>query len=144
MITQATVTEHDLRRLLQLVEEAELTTDEMFPSSVLAGLHHLIPATEITFQLMRWRARRTSEASGLCVSPEGDVHVDSEMHDDFWSAFWAYGGCSYPMDTGDYTSVLRETDDDMSPRERARTAMGQLHGGPPCGAPGVHVVATTG
>ena len=126
MITQATVTERDLRRLLQVVEEAELATDEMFPPSVLVDLHHLIPATEMTFQQMRWRARRTLEASGLSVAPDGGMHVDTEMHEDFWSAFWAYGGCSYPMDTGDYTSVLRETDDDLSANERARTAMGQL------------------
>ena len=134
MSVQATVTEQDLRRLLQLVDEAEFAPDdEEFPSSVLVGLHRIIPAADITFQLMRSRNRTTIETGGLWVDPDGGVHdmndgsdgVDDEMRALFWSAFWEDGGCSFTQDTGDYTSVLRGSDE--SPGwDGAHSAMADL------------------
>lgn len=57
---------------------------------------------------------------------DGSDGTDEQMRDLFWSAFWEYGGYSYPQDTGDYTSVVRGSDR-FSERENAGTAMGDLN-----------------
>jgi len=135
MITQTTVTEHDLRRLLALVNEAAFATEaEVFPSSVLIGLHRIVPACDITFQLTNASARKTLSVDGLWVDPDGGVHdmndgsdgVDDDMREAFATAFWEPGGCSYPQDTDDYTTVLSDTTDGRSDQERANSMMDDL------------------
>ncbi len=123
MSATATVTDRDVRHLLRLIDEAAPIAGEEFPSSVLFGLREVIPSTDITFQLMdartRWLRIHQVDDNGLLVA-DGD---EDELDELFWSAFWEYGGCSYPQDSGDYTTVWRRSDR-LSDREYAETAMG--------------------
>ncbi len=129
MSAQATVTDRDVRHLVQLVEEgAEADDSWPFPSSVLIGLHEIVPCDDVTFQLMD--ARR-QEVTGLWVDGQGAVHDMAEDDDEgglsdlFWSGFWEYGGCSYQQITGDYLSIQRRSDE-FSDREYATTIMGDF------------------
>jgi DNA-binding CsgD family transcriptional regulator len=126
-VRSSTVTETDVVALLDLVEQARAADrEETFYSSVLMGLRDLIPCDDIAFQLMDVRRRIVS---GVCVTDEGVSHdledPDPDVQAAFWDAFWADGGCSYPMDRDDYVTILRRSDlhDD---REYSRTAMGAL------------------
>lgn len=128
MGSQDTVTERDLRRLLGLADAATSAADGHFPIDVLAGLREIIPCNDVSFLLMDGRRRKQwgtcvddVEALAFCE----DESEDSEEYQLFWSAFWAYGGCSYPQETGDYASVLRRSDR-FGDREYDTTAMGQV------------------
>jgi DNA-binding CsgD family transcriptional regulator len=128
-MSSSSVTETDVRAVLELVEHAQpADEDEVFYSSVLVGLRQLIPCDDITFQLMDVR-RRTF--SGVCVTDDGvsrDLETpDPEDVERFWAAFWAEGGCSYPMDRNDYVTILRRSDM-YGDLEYSRTAMGALSG----------------
>ena len=126
-MSSSTVTETDVLALLNLVERAQpADEEEQFYSSVLIGLRELIPCDDITFQLMDVRRRIVS---GVCVTDDGVSHdladPDPAVEAQWWTAFWAEGGCSYPIDHDDYVTILRRSDlyGDV---EYSRTAMGAL------------------
>ncbi len=121
------VTDGELRAALEVLERAQAADDvEQFYSEVLVGLRTLIPCDDMTFQLMDARRRVLSGVEvtdeGVSYDLEGD---DPDLSNEFWAAFWGEGGCSYPQDSGDYTTVLRRSDQ-MGDREYAQTRMGAL------------------
>lgn len=126
MGAQSTVTDDDLRRLLGLLAEAESADDQAeVPFSLLAGLRHVVPCDDITFQVMDVRDGRPR---GPCLDDQGAHDLadnDPGLREEFWTAFWEPGGCSYPQDTGDFVSVLRRSDR-FSDRSYGRTAMGDF------------------
>lgn len=126
-MTSSTITDADLSNILRVLECAEAADDvEPFYSSVLVALRELVPCDDITFQVMDLRRQL---ASGVCVTDAGVSYElmdpDPAIEQEFWAAYWAEGGCNYPEDTGDYVTVLRESDR-SGDLERARTRMGSL------------------
>jgi DNA-binding CsgD family transcriptional regulator len=126
-VSSSTVTETEVVALLDLVERAQPANgEERFYSSVLIGLRELIPCDDITFQLMDVQRRIVS---GVCVTDDGVSHdledPDPVVEAAFWDAFWAEGGCSYPMDRNDYVTILRRSDM-YGDLEYSRAAMGAL------------------
>jgi DNA-binding CsgD family transcriptional regulator len=125
--TSSIITETDLLKVLDVVDHAEPANGtEQFYSSVLVALRELVPCDDITFQVMDVRGR---SATGVCVTDDG-VSYDLEDGDpatmqEFWSAYWAEGGCSYPHETGDHVTILRRSDR-FGDVEYARTRMGSL------------------
>lgn len=122
------VTETDLVRLLGLADSSmPAHADEEFPGSVLAGLREIIPCTDITFQLTdgRQNAARGCHAddSGTHDLGEDGCDDDAELSALLWSSFWTDGGCSYPQDSGDCTTVFRQSDL-MSDLAYAKTGVG--------------------
>jgi DNA-binding CsgD family transcriptional regulator len=127
MVVQSTVTDRDVRRLMQVIDSVGQTLDAQDALfAVLAGMREIIPCDDITFQVMDVR---TGRAHGPVIDHTGrhDLADDEDEETDaaFWAAFWQPGGCSYPQDTGDYSSVLR-TSDQFSKRDHANTPMGDL------------------
>jgi DNA-binding CsgD family transcriptional regulator len=127
MTITSTITDKDLGDILGVVERAEPADDvEPFYSSVLVALRELVPCDDVTFQVMDVHRRL---ASGVCVT-DGGVSYDLGEDDlaseqEFWEAYWADGGCSYPHETGDFTRILRRSDR-LGAVEDARTRMGSL------------------
>jgi DNA-binding CsgD family transcriptional regulator len=109
---QSTVTDRDVRALLDLTERAvPAGSDEIFYSNVLIGLNELIPCWDITFQLMDLQQQRV-----WCTTLEDGVVMqagpDDEQTDEdraFMAAFWADGGCAYPEPNPDYTTIRCES-----------------------------------
>jgi DNA-binding CsgD family transcriptional regulator len=126
-MTTATITDADLSTILHVLECAQPADRvEPFYSSVLVAIRELVPCDDITFQIMDVRRQL---ASGVCVTDDGISYdltePDPASEQEFWAAYWAEGGCSYPHETGDYTTVLRESDR-FGVLERARTRMGSM------------------
>jgi len=127
MTITSTITDKDLGDILGVVERAEPADGvEQFYSSVLMALRELVPCDDITFQIMDVRRQ---VVAGVCVTDDG---VSYELMDpdpagerEFWAAYWAEGGCSYPHETGDFTTILRRSDR-FGELENARTRMGSL------------------
>ena len=124
------ITTRDVARLLEILEDAEATDDEVFYSSVLRGLAELVPCDDVTFQLMDVEHRAvtgvTVIADGSTTRIEDDLD-DAEM-DRFWQAFFAPGGCSYASIRAgrpDYGMVVRHSDR-LGSREYAGTLMGRF------------------
>ncbi len=129
MYSNDTVTDNDVRRLLQIVDQVrEQPEDRCFPAAVLTGLLEMIPCSEIGFQLTE--PHRQAVVDGVHVYDdtlhdlsEPAPDEDAEREALFWEGYWQVGGCSYPLDTGDYTSVLRRSDR-ISDRAFAATTTG--------------------
>lgn len=117
MHSNDTVTDNDVRRLLQIVDQVpEQPEDGCFPAAALISLLDLIPCSEIGFQLSEPHRRTVVDCVHVFDGdrlhdlsdpvPDEDAHLEAL----FWDGYWQVGGCSYPRDTGDYTSVLRRSD----------------------------------
>jgi DNA-binding CsgD family transcriptional regulator len=125
--TLSTITDADVSELLGVLERAQpIDGTEQFYSSALSALRELVPCDDITFQVMDVQRRLIG---GVCVTDEG-VSYDIEPEDvadleEFWAAYWAEGGCSFPHETGDYTTIVRRSDM-FSDLEYSRTRMGSL------------------
>ncbi|MGN6611328.1 MAG: helix-turn-helix transcriptional regulator [Angustibacter sp.] len=127
MATTSTLTDADLARVLGVVERAEPADDrEELYSAVLVALREVVPCDDITFQVADVRRRR---ATGVCVTDAGvetgSLESDAAEAHEFWEAYWAEGGCSYPHDSGDYVTILRRSDR-FGDAEFANTRMGSL------------------
>lgn len=131
MSSQDTVTERDLRRLLQLVDLAREAPDGWtMPAVVLAGLRELVPCTDISFPLLDPQARAT--VGGVYFEGGHTLHdlalavddPDEDAADElFWREWATESGCGYPQVTRDWTTVLR-CSDRMSDRAFAATPSG--------------------
>lgn len=129
MHSNDTVTDNDVRRLLQIVDRVrEQPEDRCFPAAVLTGLRELVPCSGIGFQLSEPHRQAVVDGVQLegetlhdCSEPVSDEDADRTAL--FWEGYWQVGGCSYPIDTGDYTSVLRRSDR-ISDRAFAATTTG--------------------
>lgn len=118
MSSHDTVTERDLRRLLEVVEEAREQRDSwLLPAPVLFGVCELVPCTDVGFCLMDVPQRRT--VGGVYLEQGVTLHDLAVPTDDatelaldevFWDAWATESGCGYPQVSGDHTTVLRQSD----------------------------------
>lgn len=108
MVEQLTITEQDLRRLLDVADAGQNYVDgEQFPHEALRSLQVLIPSFDVTFAITR-------PYDGVTVSlDEADdrpmVRSDAEGEAFYWDVWWHSPG-SHPVRTGDFTTVYRESD----------------------------------
>jgi DNA-binding CsgD family transcriptional regulator len=122
MVDQLTVTERDLRRMLDVVDRGrEAAPEEVFPRGVMHALAELIPADDITFQVSRPLDREfvaSEEVTELPTEPgEG-------WEDLFWRSYWDDEVCSRPQRTGDYDTVWKVSDY-LSARQLATSPVGE-------------------
>jgi DNA-binding CsgD family transcriptional regulator len=123
----SSITDVEVSELLGLLERAEPVDGvEPFYSTAMNALRELVPCDDMTFQIMDVRRRLVG---GVCVTDEGvsyDIQFDDPaMLEEFWAAYWAEGGCSFPHETGDYTTIVRRSDM-FGDLEYGRTRMGSL------------------
>ena len=95
----------DLRLILDVVDRHRCgTPGQHVPDSLLRDLAKLVPFDDATFQVMDpYRHLLSIQA----VEPSSSTD-DDEVLDLWWPAFWE--SCSYPLLTGDYTTVWRGSD----------------------------------
>jgi DNA-binding CsgD family transcriptional regulator len=123
----SSITDTDVNDLLGVLQRAEpVDSTEPFYSGALTALREIVPCDDMTFQIMDVQRRLLG---GVCVTDEG-VSYDIEPQDpatleEFWAAYWAEGGCSFPHETGDYTTIVRRSDM-FGDLEYGRTRMGSL------------------
>jgi DNA-binding CsgD family transcriptional regulator len=123
----SSITDADVSALLGVLDRAEpVDGTEQFYSSALSALRELVPCDDMTFQIMDVQRRLIG---GVCVTDDG-VSYDIEPEDpaeveEFWAAYWAEGGCSFPHESGDYATIVRRSDM-FNDLEYGRTRMGSL------------------
>jgi DNA-binding CsgD family transcriptional regulator len=118
---QLTVTERDLRRMLDVVDHHRWGgAGEEFPREVLRALRELIPADDITFQVSRPQDRVFIGLEELTGSPPG---LDDDCDELFWQLYWRHKICSRPQQTGDHESVWMMSDY-LSARQLANSEAG--------------------
>ncbi len=127
MAGPSTISEKDLRRLLDVVSPQEvhdgLSDDGCeLPTSVLQGLADLIPCAALSFFVMDTRRRAVLASQDLAFAdlPE-ETAEDIEM---FFDAYWDCLACCYPERSGDHERVTTWTDF-HSEREYRNLLMGQ-------------------
>jgi DNA-binding CsgD family transcriptional regulator len=117
-----TVTEHDLRRMLDVVERGRLADpDEVFPHALLAALAELVPAEEVTFQVSRPLDREVVAQEEFGIVPDPLPDGWEEL---FWRSYWEGETCCRPQLTGDYQSVWKVSDY-LSDRQLANSIVGE-------------------
>ncbi|MEU4607835.1 response regulator transcription factor [Kribbella sp. NPDC023972] len=119
---QLTVTERDLRRMLDVIDLGrQAGPDEVFPRELMQGLAELIPADDITFQVSRPLER---EFVAMEEVTEEEAELGEGWEDLFWQSYWYAEVCSRPQRTGDYESIWKLSDY-LSARELARSPLGE-------------------
>jgi DNA-binding CsgD family transcriptional regulator len=103
--------EHDLRSLAAIVnqERADLPQKGV-PLSLLSDLKNQIPCDYVLFH--GYDTRRNAYWFAQQV-PEDDEDLDTEPDQEFptfWEHFWECKPCSYPDHSGDWRSIVQETD----------------------------------
>ena len=117
-----TVTEHDLRRMLDVVERGRLADpDEVFPHGLLAALAELVPAEEVTFQVSRPLDREVVAQEEFGIVPDPLPDGWEEL---FWRSYWEGETCCRPQVTGDYQSVWKVSDY-LSTQQLANSIVGE-------------------
>lgn len=108
MVEQATITERDLRQLLDVIDAGnDVVEGEQFPHEVLRSLQRLIPSFDVTFAMSRPYDRVTislDEADDRPWIPDDDP----EGWEFYWDCWWHSTGV-HPLVTGD-RSVFRDSD----------------------------------
>ncbi|MGY4766965.1 helix-turn-helix domain-containing protein [Kribbella sp. CWNU-51] len=107
MVDQLTVTEHDLRTMLDVVDRGRnADPEELFPRDLLRALTDLVPAEHISYQVSRPLDR---EFIGLELVGDPD-DLDDGWEDLFWQSYWEGETSCRPQLTGDYDTVWRVSD----------------------------------
>ncbi|TCO49420.1 regulatory LuxR family protein [Kribbella antiqua] len=119
MVEQLTVTERDLRRMLDVIDLGrQAGPDEVFPRELMHALAELIPADDVTFQISRPLDREFVAAEEVTEQP---VDPGEGWEDVFWRSYWDDEVCSRPQRTGDYDTIWKVSD---------YRSVRQLHGSP--------------
>jgi DNA-binding CsgD family transcriptional regulator len=109
MVEQLTVTERDLRQMLDVIDRGrQAGPEEEFPREVMRALADLVPADDITFQRSRPLDREFVAVEEVTELPTDDPGEGWE--DLFWRSYWASEACSRPQRTGDYDTVWKVSD----------------------------------
>jgi DNA-binding CsgD family transcriptional regulator len=116
----ASITETDLRRLLDIASPTATDDGLEVPPEMLVGLSELIPCASISFFVMDTRRSSILASQELTLAdlPEEDAEADAL----FFSGYWDCIACSYPERSGDHTSVTM-WHDFYSEREFSRLVM---------------------
>jgi DNA-binding CsgD family transcriptional regulator len=126
MTSNWVMTETDVRALLDVFDRCQAAAaDDIFYAGVLTGVRELIPCDDISFQLMDVAEQRMRL---LVVSDDGVQREESVGSTDeflhlFWQEFWEEDGCSGPMTSGDYSTLMHYADR-WSKRAWASTPLG--------------------
>ena len=123
MVDQLTVTERDLRTMLDVVDRGRHAgPEEVFPRDLLRALGELVPAEDITYQVSRPLDR---EFIGLEeVGDVDDDKLEDGWEDLFWRSYWEGETCCRPQLTGDYETVWRVSDY-LTDRQLADSIVGE-------------------
>jgi DNA-binding CsgD family transcriptional regulator len=122
MVEQLTVTERDLRRMLDVIDRGrQAGPDEVFPRELMRALAELIPADDVTFQVSRPLDREFVATEEVT---EQEVDPGEDWEDVFWRSYWADDVCSRPQRTGDYETVWKVSDY-LSARQLERSPVGE-------------------
>ncbi|MGW6281096.1 helix-turn-helix domain-containing protein [Kribbella sp. NPDC055071] len=109
MTRQLTVTERDLRQLLDVVDRGrDADPQELFPRALLRALADLVPAEDISFQRCRPLDREFVDLEEGRAEPEPGL--DDGWEDLFWQCYWDGEACCRPQLTGDYTTAWKLSD----------------------------------
>jgi DNA-binding CsgD family transcriptional regulator len=105
-----TITDRDMRAMLDIANNNDHTGDEPLPGSVMAGLFELIRCDNVTFSLYD-----TERRVPVFDQEEGEIFVctpeeEEEFDRAFWRNYWNSRGCCYPDVTGDLTTVTTMAD----------------------------------
>jgi DNA-binding CsgD family transcriptional regulator len=105
MAARTTIADSDVRLILDLADSARAgERGTHVPHSMVGDLATLVPYDLATFQIMNLH-------EGWISLQESDSPVavdDNNQLDVWWPAWWEC--CSYPQRTGDYVSILRDSD----------------------------------
>jgi len=106
------VTDRDLRDLVNLVEEAKRAPAACgVPPVVLELLQALVPCAIVSFIDLHPRRRVTLHDQDYpSADPAGDPGADSDDDDPFWAHYWQTLPCSYPSTSGDERSITTISD----------------------------------
>ena len=112
MAVRVSMSTRDLRRLIELGDLARLHDDGgVFPESILRELADLVPCDNVTYSVNdAYRRRNLGGASLICYDAVSSASDDAEMDAFYWRHFWSFPQCSYPDRTGDWSSIVRESD----------------------------------
>jgi DNA-binding CsgD family transcriptional regulator len=122
MVEQLTVTERDLRTMLDVVDRGrEAGPGEVFPRGLLQALAGLVPAEDISYQVSRPLDR---ELVGLEEVGEVDGELEEGWEDLFWRSYWEGDTCCRPQVTGDYNTVWKVSDY-LTERQLADSIVGE-------------------
>jgi DNA-binding CsgD family transcriptional regulator len=104
----SSITEQDLRRLLDVVSPEAVSSDgpEM-PEQVLLGLAELIPSACVSFFVMDARRRQVHAMQEVLLAdlPPDDGELDELFFDAYWDST-----CSWPERSGDHERVTMDSD----------------------------------
>jgi DNA-binding CsgD family transcriptional regulator len=107
------MTDTDIRALLGVFDRCEPSADDdIFYADVLTGLRELIPCMHITFQLMDVAEQRLRllYVTDDAVQREELVGATDEFTRLFWQEFWEEDGCSGPLTSGDYSTLIHHAE----------------------------------
>jgi DNA-binding CsgD family transcriptional regulator len=122
MVSQLTVTERDLRQMLDVVEQGrKADPEELFPRDLLGALAELVRAECISYQVSRPLDR---EFVGLEVVSDVPDDLEDGWEDLFWRSYWEGETCCRPQLTGDYDTVWRVSDY-LTERQLADSIVGE-------------------
>ncbi|WP_405069394.1 response regulator transcription factor [Kribbella sp. NBC_01510] len=122
MVDQLTVTEHDLRTMLGVIDRGRnADPEELFPRDLLRALTDLVPAEHISYQVSR---PLDHEFIGLELVGDVADDLDDGWEDLFWRSYWEGETCCRPQLTGDYDTVWRMSDY-LTERQLADSIVGE-------------------
>ncbi|NMO49596.1 helix-turn-helix transcriptional regulator [Actinoplanes sp. TBRC 11911] len=105
-----TITDRDMRAMLEIANTEDRSGGSPLPGSVMAGLFELIGCDNVTFAQCdtERRVQIFDQEEGLIysVTPEEEAELDRA----FWRHYWNSRGCCYPDVTGDLTTVTTMAD----------------------------------
>jgi len=108
VVEQLTITERDLRRLLDVADAGQNYVDgEQFPHEALRSLQVLIPSFDVTFAITRPYDCVTVSLDEADDRPWAPSTPEGEAF--YWDIWWHSSG-SHPVRTGDFTTVYRHSD----------------------------------
>jgi DNA-binding CsgD family transcriptional regulator len=105
-----TITDRDLRAMLDIANNADDNAGNPLPGSVMAGLFRLIGCDNVSFAQCD-----TERRIQVFDQEEGEIYrctpeEDAELERAFWRNFWNSRGCCYPDVSGDLTTVTTMAD----------------------------------
>ena len=122
MVDQLTVTERDLRTMLDVVDRGKQAgPGEVFPRELLRALRELVPAELVSFQVSRPLDREIIELEEL---GDDSDELEDGWEELFWRSYWEGETCCRPQLTGDYDTVWKVSDY-LSERQMADSIVGE-------------------
>ena len=112
MADRVSISTRDLRRLIDLGDPSRLDDDSgLFPESILRELADLVACDNVSYAVTdAYRRCGLGGASLVCYDGVCSASDDAQMNAFYWRHFWSFPQCCYPDRSGDWASVVRESD----------------------------------